>query len=724
MGRREKRYQPRSANDLAGRANLASALRAERQLLAGGSSGGSQVERVKPGRKRRKRRGGGGHLADAVVYVSSSDRAGGGSGETDSDSDEGALHIGSVRVRRQQSSKLFSRASGRRRTTSECSEEGDGGGMGSGSGSDGSLGEILQDYMDNLANAENEEVDSEIHDSEDADDSRYIRGVLGMFAALGRDGEGSSKMRDPGEGRPPEDIGACSEGSAGEAEERTLTALETKYPVQVRRARNSDEDVMADSIELHERRRRRLLPGEKNKLRKERIMAKRAARAASKGFDICRVNMELQSFITSGRDMHAFPSMGKMELHLVQRLASLYGLRSSVQGSGKKRFVMIRSSQSMAIPKGMVLRELQELIHQHSKLERVGESFQMMSAHNDPSSMLPALGANAPSNRGRRKPSKSKRMYSSPVNFVSTSVIHGTQSPTEQSKHGPAFSVTCVPAQRGPAAGCGTVELGYQAEQSDGDVSLGSERETMGLGYSESDDMEEEAAEGAMDSVEVAQRGVTVNKPADAIPVAFQLAMMEVEEAMPADTTLEDAASSDADEAAPDLSPSQTVRAAVMDTGQRDAPHPASPRPSVGGGDARVKAGAWHRGKAATKAEEKKARKKAEKEQRRAQRRAPQEGGNVQAAQRGGVGGQAAPGHRVAIQYGGFERHTTGFGSRMLAKMGFAGAGTGLGRNGQGIAEPIKAAIRPRQMGLGHDSRGASSARRSRPNQPPLMGAI
>lgn len=26
--------------------------------------------------------------------------------------------------------------------------------MGSGSGSDGSLGEILQDYMDNLANAE------------------------------------------------------------------------------------------------------------------------------------------------------------------------------------------------------------------------------------------------------------------------------------------------------------------------------------------------------------------------------------------------------------------------------------------------------------------------------------------------------------------------------------------------------------------------------------------
>lgn len=47
MGRREKRYQPRSANDLAGRANLASALRAERQLLAGGSSGGSQVRAVR-----------------------------------------------------------------------------------------------------------------------------------------------------------------------------------------------------------------------------------------------------------------------------------------------------------------------------------------------------------------------------------------------------------------------------------------------------------------------------------------------------------------------------------------------------------------------------------------------------------------------------------------------------------------------------------------------------
>lgn len=42
-----------------------------------------------------------------------------------------------------------------------------------------------------------------------------------------------------------------------------------------------------------------------------------------------------------------------------------------------------------------------------------------------------------------------------------------------------------------------------------------------------------------------------------------------------------------------------------------------------------------------------------------------------------------------------------GFGSRMLAKMGYEGQGSGLGRNQQGRAEPITATMRPKQLGLG-----------------------
>ncbi|KAJ0749616.1 putative G-patch domain, R3H domain, R3H domain superfamily protein [Helianthus annuus] len=50
--------------------------------------------------------------------------------------------------------------------------------------------------------------------------------------------------------------------------------------------------------------------------------------------------------------------------------------------------------------------------------------------------------------------------------------------------------------------------------------------------------------------------------------------------------------------------------------------------------------------------------------------------------------------------YGAFEMHTTGFGSRMMAKMGFVDGG-GLGKDGGGISEPIEVIQRPKSLGLG-----------------------
>lgn len=49
---------------------------------------------------------------------------------------------------------------------------------------------------------------------------------------------------------------------------------------------------------------------------------------------------------------------------------------------------------------------------------------------------------------------------------------------------------------------------------------------------------------------------------------------------------------------------------------------------------------------------------------------------------------------------GTFETHTKGFGSKMMAKMGFV-EGTGLGKNGQGILQPVQAIHRPKSLGLG-----------------------
>lgn len=47
-----------------------------------------------------------------------------------------------------------------------------------------------------------------------------------------------------------------------------------------------------------------------------------------------------------------------------------------------------------------------------------------------------------------------------------------------------------------------------------------------------------------------------------------------------------------------------------------------------------------------------------------------------------------------------FEEHTKGFGSRMMAKMGYVGGG-GLGKDGQGMAKPIEVIQRPKSLGLG-----------------------
>lgn len=65
---------------------------------------------------------------------------------------------------------------------------------------------------------------------------------------------------------------------------------------------------------------------------------------------------------------------------------------------------------------------------------------------------------------------------------------------------------------------------------------------------------------------------------------------------------------------------------------------------------------------------------------------------------------------------GSFEVHTTGFGSRMMAKMGYMEGG-GLGKHGQGVAEPIEVIQRPKSLGLGVDFC-------SKPVEPPARNPI
>ncbi|GAB2238028.1 hypothetical protein Droror1_Dr00015930 [Drosera rotundifolia] len=56
----------------------------------------------------------------------------------------------------------------------------------------------------------------------------------------------------------------------------------------------------------------------------------------------------------------------------------------------------------------------------------------------------------------------------------------------------------------------------------------------------------------------------------------------------------------------------------------------------------------------------------------------------------------------TSTSIGAFEVHTTGFGSKMLAKMGYV-EGAGLGKDGKGISQPVEVSQRPKSLGLGMD---------------------
>ena len=63
----------------------------------------------------------------------------------------------------------------------------------------------------------------------------------------------------------------------------------------------------------------------------------------------------------------------------------------------------------------------------------------------------------------------------------------------------------------------------------------------------------------------------------------------------------------------------------------------------------------------------------------------------------------SGPQTNVGGDFADFEQHTTGIGSKLLMKWGFQGQGSGLGRDGSGIAEPLEAKMRGKRVGLGAD---------------------
>ena len=86
-------------------------------------------------------------------------------------------------------------------------------------------------------------------------------------------------------------------------------------------------------------------------------------------------------------------------------------------------------------------------------------------------------------------------------------------------------------------------------------------------------------------------------------------------------------------------------------------------------------------------------------------------GNGASGGQRAGLGGGGLglgassssnlPAEKVDKDFGSFEVHSTGFGSRMLEKMGWTKGGA-IGKQGQGIVNPLEAQLRPSGAGLNY----------------------
>ncbi|XP_074559662.1 uncharacterized protein LOC141815609 [Curcuma longa] len=97
-------------------------------------------------------------------------------------------------------------------------------------------------------------------------------------------------------------------------------------------------------------RRKSNVPGGKKKYRKELVAVKRRQRMINRGVDLDQINYKLRQLVVSEVDMFSFQPMHARDCSQVQRLASVYHLKSGCQGSGKKRFVTVSRTEKTCLP--------------------------------------------------------------------------------------------------------------------------------------------------------------------------------------------------------------------------------------------------------------------------------------------------------------------------------------------------------------------------------------
>lgn len=412
-----------------------------------------------------------------------------------------------------------------------------------------------------------------------------------------RSGKGKGNLRSLQFGSPAIDIDVLeldddflrvkdSRTGSGKRKKKRQPPLSFSWPGEALKSRKADS-----------------FPGLKKKHRKELIAMKRRQRMINRGADLDQINKKLREMVINDVDMFSFQPMHTRDCSQVQRLASIYQLRSGCQGSGKKRFVTVTRTERTGLPS---LKEKDRL----DKLLGVGdedEDFVVSSGR------IPKGRTRGPKRQGSAAVSK----------------------PGADARHS-------APNKLGKSSSAGgerkqSVRRSY-AEQPVSFVSCG---------LMQTDCVVETAEPSLLEIKEV----VGVAETSSSKVGAFEMHTKGFGSRM--------------------LSKMGFVEGGGLGKSGQGIVHPieAVVRPkSLGLGIEFSESSAT-----ATTAEN---------------------GRGIGASDKRGKGLERAGG------IGAFEKHTKGFGSRMMSKMGFT-PGSGLGKDAQGMVDPLTAARWPKSRGLG-----------------------
>lgn len=450
----------------------------------------------------------------------------------------------------------------------------------------------------------------------------------------------------------------------------------------------------------------KLAPGEKARLRRERIEAKRAQRAVGRGFDLAWINKELQDFVESESDMYAFPPMPKHECRQVQRLAALYGCKAGAQGSGKKRSVMVVSTARTALPKGQALLEVGRVLMAHTHGSEFGAAAAALpTGRNFLEKEAKGRWADVKKKKkctnkrssggGQRRGGKAvtgdfreyddtagpfmptghkpHRKYSQPVSFVS----HGTINPEDvpevevydrfsQEIYAVSDDMEMEMEGRAGLGSGGAFLAGLQVfeDRRGGSIELSPPRAGLGSGVLAALPVFEDRRGG---TTEEESGGLESDKEMESGGVSIMSGVSLSRGAV----------------AAEGITNSGRLLGLGMALGIGAEVFGAPGLSIVGARDGEEIADLSPLQPKLSKSAQRKLSK----------RRSQQRPDSADMGPRKPAA--------VSGDYADFEQHTTGIGSKLLAKWGFAGAGAGLGRDGTGISEPLQAKMRVKKLGLG-----------------------